>query len=74
MSAAPAPRGDRVSASVFVDAPPPVAFEVFTDQIDRWWRHGLKFRVGARGTSVLHLEPRPAAGCSSRSRLPPARW
>jgi uncharacterized protein (TIGR02594 family) len=50
--------GDRVSASVFVDAPPDIAFEVFTDQIDRWWRHGLKFRTGARGLSVLHLEPR----------------
>ena len=31
------PRGDRVSASVFVDAPPEIAFEVFTDQIDQWW-------------------------------------
>ena len=48
--------GDRVSASVFVAAPPDIAFEVFTDQIDRWWRHGLKFRDGARGLSVLHLE------------------
>ena len=50
--------GDRASASVFVDAPPAIAFEVFTEQIDRWWRHGLKFRVGGRGFSVLHLEPR----------------
>jgi uncharacterized protein YndB with AHSA1/START domain len=52
------PRGDRVSASVFVEAPPEIAFEVFTAQIDQWWRHGLKFRVGGRGRSVLHLEPR----------------
>ncbi len=50
--------GDRVSASVFVDAPPAIAFEVFTDQIDSWWRHGLKFRNGARSLSVLHLEPK----------------
>jgi uncharacterized protein (TIGR02594 family) len=50
--------GDRVSASVFVDAPPDIAFEVFTEQIDGWWRHGLKFRSGARSLSVLHLEPR----------------
>lgn len=50
--------GDRVSASVFVDAPPEIAFEVFAGQIDQWWRHGLKYRVGARGLSVLHLEPR----------------
>lgn len=52
------PRGDRVSASMFVEAPPDVAFEVFTAQIDQWWRHGLKYRVGGRGISVLHLEPR----------------
>ena len=51
-------RGDRVSASVFVDAPPDIAFEVFAGQIDLWWRHGLKFRTGARELSVLHLEPR----------------
>jgi len=50
--------GDRVSASVFVEAPPEIAFEVFTDQIDSWWRHGMKFRSGGRGLSVLHLEPR----------------
>ena len=48
--------GDRVSASVFVDAPPDIAFEVFAEQIDIWWRHGLKFRDGVRGLSVLHLE------------------
>ena len=50
--------GDRVSASVFVDAPPDIAFEVFTEQIDGWWRHGMKFRSGARSLSVLHLEPK----------------
>jgi uncharacterized protein YndB with AHSA1/START domain len=50
--------GDRVSVSVFVEAPPAIAFEVFTAQIDLWWRHGMKFRAGGRGRSVLHLEPR----------------
>ena len=50
--------GDRVSASVFVDAPPDIAFEVFTAQIDSWWRHGMKFRSGGRDVSVLHLEPK----------------
>ena len=50
--------GDRASASVFVEAPPAIAFEVFTEQIDSWWRHGMKFRNGARSLSVLHLEPR----------------
>jgi uncharacterized protein YndB with AHSA1/START domain len=54
--APPPPPGDRVSVSVFVDAPPAIAFEVFTAQIDQWWRHGMKFRVGGSGRSVLHLE------------------
>jgi len=49
--------GDRVSATVIVDAPPAIAFEVFTAQIDGWWRHGMKFRSGGREVSVLHLEP-----------------
>lgn len=52
-----APRGDRVSVSVLVAAEPAVAFEVFTAEIDQWWRRGLKYRVG-RDRSVLHVEPR----------------
>ena len=49
--------GDQVTVSVQVDAPPALAFEVFTGEIDLWWRQGLKFRAGERGRSVLHLEP-----------------
>lgn len=52
-----APRGDRVSVSVLVAAEPAVAFEVFTEEIDQWWRRGLKYRLG-RDRSVLHIEPR----------------
>jgi hypothetical protein len=55
MSDSPPP-GDRVSVSLHVEAPPAVAFEVFTGDIDLWWRHGRAFRSGARGRSVLHLE------------------
>jgi len=52
-------KGDRVSASVFVEAAPELAFEVFTREIDLWWRHGLRFRAAGRGLSVIHLEPGP---------------
>lgn len=52
-----APRGDRVKVSVLVAAPPPLAFSVFTEEIDQWWRHGLKYRIG-KNRSVLHLEPK----------------
>ena len=30
--------GDRARISVAVDVPPPLAFEIFTQEIDRWWR------------------------------------
>jgi uncharacterized protein YndB with AHSA1/START domain len=49
--------GDRVRVSVAVAVPPAVAFEVFTGEIDRWWRRGPKFRhAGLRGGFVC-LEP-----------------
>lgn len=50
-------KGDRASASVRVAAPPERAFRVFTEEIDRWWRRGVKYRVG-RGKSVVYVEPR----------------
>jgi hypothetical protein len=36
----------RVSVSVAV--PLAVAFEIFTRDIDRWWRRGVKFRHAGR--------------------------
>jgi uncharacterized protein YndB with AHSA1/START domain len=47
--------GDRARVSVVVAVPPEVAFRTFTEQIDAWWRRGLRYRV-ARGRSILHLE------------------
>ena len=49
--------GDRARISVMVEVPPSLAFEIFTDEIDRWWRRGIKFRhAGARG-GLLRIEP-----------------
>lgn len=56
MSAAPIPY-DQVRASVHVAVPPERAFRVFVDDIDLWWRHGLKYRVAGPRQSVVHLEP-----------------
>jgi uncharacterized protein YndB with AHSA1/START domain len=47
--------GDEASVSVLVAVPPARAFRVFTEEIDQWWRRGLRYRIG-RGRSVLHLE------------------
>jgi uncharacterized protein YndB with AHSA1/START domain len=49
--------GDSARVSVTVAVPPPLAFEIFTEEIDRWWRRGIKFRhAGGRG-GLLRIEP-----------------
>lgn len=48
---------DKARVTVRVAAPREIAFSVFTEEIDGWWRHGKKFRMGE--PSVMSLEPRP---------------
>jgi uncharacterized protein YndB with AHSA1/START domain len=50
--------GDRASVTVRVDVEPEVAFEVFTTEIDRWWRRNIAYRVAGRRPGTMHLEPR----------------
>lgn len=45
----------RVSVQVAVEAS--VAFEVFTREIDLWWRQGPAYRVGGRAPGQLTFEP-----------------
>ena len=56
MSASPAPAGDGARVEVTVAVDPAVAFDVFTREIDLWWRKGPRFRPGGRRTGTLHLE------------------
>lgn len=49
---------DRVVATVYVDVPIADAFEVFTVEIDQWWRRGPAYRVLGRAPGLLHLEPK----------------
>jgi uncharacterized protein YndB with AHSA1/START domain len=49
--------GDQARISVAVSVPPAQAFEIFTAEIDRWWRHGVKFRHSASRSSLLRIEP-----------------
>ncbi|HUJ59073.1 MAG TPA: SRPBCC domain-containing protein [Kofleriaceae bacterium] len=49
--------GDRVAVTVRVSVPPDVAFEVFTSEIDQWWRRGVRYRVAGRRPGTLVLEP-----------------
>lgn len=57
MTARPPPAGDRARVSVLVAVPREVAFRVFTEEIDQWWRRGLKHRVSGKGRGIMRLEP-----------------
>jgi uncharacterized protein YndB with AHSA1/START domain len=48
---------DQARVSVAVAVPPADAFEVFTAEIDRWWRRGPKFRQAGARAGFVHLEP-----------------
>ncbi|MEO6572677.1 MAG: SRPBCC domain-containing protein, partial [Polyangiaceae bacterium] len=52
-----APRGDQAVVSVLVKVKPSEAFRVFTEEIDAWWRIGMRYRLGKQ-RSVVHLEPK----------------
>src|SRR4029453_14216594 len=46
---------DSVSVTTVVAIAPDAAFEVFTSEVDAWWRHGRRFRTGTG--SVMRFEP-----------------
>jgi uncharacterized protein YndB with AHSA1/START domain len=56
MSAQATPPGDRATVTVFVAVSPEDAFDVFTKEIDLWWRKGPKFRIAGRHRGQLHFE------------------
>ena len=47
---------DRVRATTVVPADPGAAFELFTAEVDLWWRRGPRFRQGAGRPSVMRFE------------------
>jgi uncharacterized protein YndB with AHSA1/START domain len=51
-----APRGDQVRVTIAVAVPQDVAFEIFTSQIDRWWRKGPRFRRAGMSGGIIRLE------------------
>lgn len=50
---------DRIRISVFVAVPPAEAFDVFTRDVDRWWRRSPRFRFSRAGEGVLRFEEVP---------------
>ncbi len=49
---------DAAVVTVLVEAPAPLAFEVFTLEIDAWWRTGPRFRMAGKTRGKLWFEPR----------------
>jgi len=52
-----APAGDCATVTVFVAVAPDVAFEVFTREVDLWWKQGPRYRIAGRRRGLLHFEP-----------------
>jgi uncharacterized protein YndB with AHSA1/START domain len=48
--------GDAANVSVLVAVSVEDAFDVFTREIDLWWRHGRKYRIGGKSPGSLSLE------------------
>jgi uncharacterized protein YndB with AHSA1/START domain len=51
-----APSGDSAAVSVLVRVAQGDAFDVFTREIDQWWRQGPKYRMGGRRRGQLFFE------------------
>ncbi|HMJ55959.1 MAG TPA: SRPBCC domain-containing protein [Polyangiaceae bacterium] len=49
--------GDQAIITVLVAVEPALAFEVFTQEIDQWWRRGLRYRAAGTQRGIIHLEP-----------------
>ncbi len=55
----PAPPPDAfATVAVRVACSPEVAFDLFTTEIDLWWRRGPKFRHGTGPAASIHIEPK----------------
>jgi uncharacterized protein YndB with AHSA1/START domain len=50
------PPGDQARVSVSVPVPLAVAFRVFTEEIDGWWKRGPAYRAGGKTGGVIRLE------------------
>ena len=51
-----APSGDSARVSVFVRVSPEDGFEIFTKEIDAWWRTGPQYRIAGKRRGQLFFE------------------
>lgn len=50
--------GDQARVTVAVAVPPALAFEIFTQEIDLWWRRGPQYRQLGGERALMAIEPR----------------
>jgi uncharacterized protein YndB with AHSA1/START domain len=50
-------RAERIVVTTVVDGDQTTAFEVFTAEVDAWWKQGPRFRPSVHGPGVLRFEP-----------------
>lgn len=48
---------DSVTVSTIVAVDPATAFEVFTEEVEAWWKHGPQYRVDPGRKSTIRFEP-----------------
>jgi hypothetical protein len=53
---------DAVIVTAFVAVDPALAFEVFTHDVDTWWRRGPQYRPGRGRDGTMRLEGRVGIG------------
>jgi uncharacterized protein YndB with AHSA1/START domain len=46
----------KISATTLVAADPATAFQLFTEEVDAWWKRGPRFRPSIHGAGVLKFE------------------
>jgi uncharacterized protein YndB with AHSA1/START domain len=51
------PAGDQTTVSISVAVEPSLAFAIFTQETDLWWRRGLRYRLVGRRPGSLCFEP-----------------
>jgi uncharacterized protein YndB with AHSA1/START domain len=48
---------DRVVVTTIVDADPKAAFQIFVEDVDSWWKRGLRYRPTAAEGGQMRFEP-----------------
>jgi uncharacterized protein YndB with AHSA1/START domain len=48
---------DRIKVTTVLAVDPATAFEIFTEEVDAWWKHGPRYRFSVHRKGVMRFEP-----------------